>query len=557
VNWTQAPDVGRIPFRVRIGVTGHRDLERDRKLQEVPRLVRNLLPESDATPLRLAAVSALAEGADRLIVEEVFAHEDRRGQKARLEVVLPFEKMRYIELQAFSAAATAEFEAWLERSTSIIELNGSWEPNGRDASYAAAGQHVVNRCDILVALWDGKPSRGRGGTAETLLYAAELGKPCIWIATEGAAPCQDNFTEEREVAFLEEVRRRAGIATEGSSNRATTAAQVLTPLREAFRELDDFNTSPVPPGIRLAPRVESELSGLDKSSDWVTGPFGRAACLADRYQSWFTSATWLMSVLATGAAACLAASLIQESPSRIWAWAEVACLLVLVAAFLLAHRLGLHRRWLAYRLLAERLRSAYFVAPTGIDFRRNAGLEAVFVERRSAEWPLRAFEEVWDSRPGAVGRSRSLSREDVESLKSRLADQWIGGQIAFHEGARRHHERRGAVLTWLILLFFAGTILFAALHAGTHILERASIFFTVTLPVAAAALGVILTVRQHRALAERYARMQSDLVSVRRSLLDVDRQTIGKATSEAARVVAEENGDWFGAMWFLDVEHPP
>lgn len=62
--------------------------------------------------------------------------------------------------------------------------------------------------------------------------------------------------------------------------------------------------------------------------------------------------------------------------------------------------------------------------------------------------------------------------------------------------------------------------------------------------------------RQHRALAERYGRMHSDLVSVRRSLLDVDAQTIGRTTSEAARVIAEENGDWL-AMWFLDVEHPP
>ena len=51
--------------------------------------------------------------------------------------------------------------------------------------------------------------------------------------------------------------------------------------------------------------------------------------------------------------------------------------------------------------------------------------------------------------------------------------------------------------------------------------------------------------------------MHADLVSVRESLLNVDVETIGKTASEAARVIAEENGDWFGAMWFLDVEEPP
>jgi SMODS and SLOG-associating 2TM effector domain 1 len=549
--------VGRIPFRVRIGVTGHRDLEPDRKFEEVPALVRKLLPESDATPLRLCVVSALAEGADRLIVEAVFDHEAKRGEEARLEVVLPFEKERYIELQAFSATAEAEFEAWLMRSTSIIELGGQWGPTGREASYAAAGQHVVNRCDVLVALWDGKPSRGRGGTAETLLYAAELGKPCIWIPSEGKAPCPDNLTEERQRRFLEEVRKHAAAPNEDSSSRASGGMHVLKPLHDAFWELDAFNRSSLPRGAQLMRRVERALGALDESSDWVAGPFGRATFLADGYRSRFTLATWLMSALATGAAACLAASLIQEGAARVWAWAEVGCLLALVAVFVLAHRLGLHRRWLSYRLLAERFRSAYFMAPTGIDFRRTAGLETVFVERRSADWPLRAFEEVWDSRPGAVGRPRTLSDEEIDSLKPRLADEWIGRQIAYHERARRRHKRRGSALTSLVLVFFSGTVLFAALHAATHTLERVSIFLTVTLPVAAAAVGVILTVRQHRALAERYARMHSDLVSVRRSLLEVDAQSIGKTTSEAARVVAEENGDWFGAMWFLDVEHPP
>jgi hypothetical protein len=57
--------------------------------------------------------------------------------------------------------------------------------------------------------------------------------------------------------------------------------------------------------------------------------------------------------------------------------------------------------------------------------------------------------------------------------------------------------------------------------------------------------------------------MHADLVSVQRSLLDTPPRLLGetrmlaKASSEAARLVAEEAGDWLGAMWFLDIEHPP
>jgi hypothetical protein len=353
------------------------------------------------------------------------------------------------------------------------------------------------------------------------------------------------------------VRQRAGVAREGASRRTAIPTRVLKPLEDTFRELDAFNRSSLPPAPRLRRRLQQELGAVDETSSWVAGPFVRATVLADRYQSRFTWATWLMSGLATGAAVCLGASVTQEHPHRAWAWAEVGCLLALVAVFVAGHRLGLHRRWLSYRLLAERFRSAHFMAPTGIDFRRTAGLESVFVERRSSDWPLRAFEEVWDSRPHAVGPPRMPSDQEIETLKRRLGDEWIGGQIAYHDKARRRHERRGRALTSLIVLLFVGAVVFPTLHAATHTLEGPAIFLSVTLPVAAAAVGVILTVRQHRALAERYGRMHSDLVSVRRSLLDVDAKTITKTTSEAARVIAEENGDWFGAMWFLDIEHPP
>jgi hypothetical protein len=196
------------------------------------------------------------------------------------------------------------------------------------------------------------------------------------------------------------------------------------------------------------------------------------------------------------------------------------------------------------------------MAPTGIDFRRTGWLETVFVERQSADWVLRAFEEVWDSRPNAVGPRPQLADEEIEKQRATLADRWVGGQIDYHVRARRRHERRARALTALILVLFAGVLFFAVAHA-IHLIEDAAIVLSITLPVAAAAAGAILTTRQHRALAERYRRMHSDLEAVRRALREADSRTIGETAAEAAHVIAEENGDWFGAMWFLDVEHPP
>jgi len=44
-----------------------------------------------------------------------------------------------------------------------------------------AGEKIVEEADIVVAVWDGKPAAGLGGTADIVEYARELEKPLIWI----------------------------------------------------------------------------------------------------------------------------------------------------------------------------------------------------------------------------------------------------------------------------------------------------------------------------------------------------------------------------------------
>ena len=546
--------LGRIPFRIRVGVTGHRAFASEPNLAGLADDIRRLVPSHATTPIRLAVVSALAEGADRLVVEEVFADAAARGEEARLEVVLPFDLDRYSELQEFSPASEAELQGWLDRAASVTELAGASEPAALALAYEAAGKHVVSRCDVLVAIWDGKVSGGRGGTAETLLYAAANGKPCIWLPPDDRQPRRDNLTKSTAAAFRGDVWRRA-TGGEESPHGVADEPETLLPLEATFRQFDAFNRAPVPPESALRRRIESELGPLEDSSAWVAWPFARAASLADSFEYRFIWGTRALTLLAVAAAVALGVSAAAGHESRIWAWTEVGCLVALVVIFAAIRRARLHSRWLSYRLLAERFRTAYYIASAGIDFRRTVGHETVFVDRRSSDWLLRAFEEVWDSRP-PVPDVATLAEDEFVRLRRFLAHDWIDGQIAFHVRAHGEHERLARILDVLIFVCFLGTIAFATVRATELLGKNPTIVFSITLPIAAGALGVLLTVRQHHALAERYARMRADLEAVRRALLDAEPQTIGRVTSEAAQIIAEENGDWFGAMWFLDVEHP-
>ena len=46
------------------------------------------------------------------------------------------------------------------------------------------GRYVVDHCDVLIALWDGMPSSGQGGTAEIVSYAKEQCRPVVIFSTE-------------------------------------------------------------------------------------------------------------------------------------------------------------------------------------------------------------------------------------------------------------------------------------------------------------------------------------------------------------------------------------
>lgn len=551
---------GRIPFRIRIGVTGHRTLESnallDATVRKQIRRVYDLLPSAN-TDVRLSVVSQLADGADRLVVLQVLAEAEERDHEARSEVILPLAYDDYVAVQGFSVPSREEFDRLLAgavaQSTPGEQRSDTSE--ARATAYEEAGHQLVARCDVLVAIWDGEPSGGRGGTAETLLYAAARSKPCIWISTDPEREVCDNFDSGRPAPFHREVEELA-LGTSGPPGDETEhAVKSLEVLRRSFDALDQFNGERV--SVDFKSRLEAEIVSADGVADWVAAPFVRATTLATRWQKRFAWSSRLITLSATLAAAMLAVGLSFGTESALWSLAEAGFFVLALLGIVVVHKVGFRHRWLTNRLLAERLRSAHFLAPTGADFRRQARLDAIYVDGQATGWLVRAFEEVWDCRPHKSIDVGSFSPERLAKLKRTLADEWIGEQIDYHAVAARRHRRLHRRHFVPILLLFVATIAFAVLHSlRFHEIENASIFFSVTLPAAAASLGVLLTVNQHRALGERYRRMRSDLSVVRRNILDARADSLVKVSSEAARVVTQETGAWISSMWFLDIEHP-
>lgn len=149
-----------------IGISGH---------QKAPgvvwRLMKSRVPHLLGSP-PFRGVSSLAAGADQEFADLVI----RLG--GDLLVVVPSDN--YVDSFERSTDRT-HFEVLLNQALLTERLEYD-EPT--EDAFLAAGQRVVDLCDLLVAVWDGLPAQGKGGTADVVAYARQQGKPVevIWPA---------------------------------------------------------------------------------------------------------------------------------------------------------------------------------------------------------------------------------------------------------------------------------------------------------------------------------------------------------------------------------------
>ena len=167
------------PARVVIGVTGHRTLknipELTQAIQAALAKIKQMVPPMRNMPVVYSVLSPLAEGADRLVAKEVL-----KVPESILEVGLPMEKDDYIQ-DFITKESKAEFEELLSEAKSVRVLPTQ---RSRTKAYEQVGHYVVDNCDVLIAIWDGKPAAGQGGTAEIVQYARWAKCPLVWINTE-------------------------------------------------------------------------------------------------------------------------------------------------------------------------------------------------------------------------------------------------------------------------------------------------------------------------------------------------------------------------------------
>ncbi len=154
-----------------IGCTGHQTLSPLTRRQVAAALATQIAKVED----ELVGLCSLAVGAD-----QIFAH-ILLASGGRLHAVIPCQGYA----STFGDEATRqEFQRLLSAAHEVTELPFS-EPS--EEAFMAAGRTVADRCDLLLAVWDGQPAAGLGGTADVVAHAASRGRPVEIVWPDGSS----------------------------------------------------------------------------------------------------------------------------------------------------------------------------------------------------------------------------------------------------------------------------------------------------------------------------------------------------------------------------------
>ncbi|WP_330317064.1 hypothetical protein [Streptomyces platensis] len=155
---------------MRVGITGHRGLS-----AAVEKLVRTSLDAEvkKYEPTELCGVSCIADGPDTWFAESVLA------AGGRIEVVIPADQYR----DGLPSTHHAAYDALLQQA---VEVHHTGMSESTSQAHMAGSEILVGLVDRLIAVWDGQPARGFGGTADVVAYARRTGVPVDIVWPEGA-----------------------------------------------------------------------------------------------------------------------------------------------------------------------------------------------------------------------------------------------------------------------------------------------------------------------------------------------------------------------------------
>src|SRR6266699_2625568 len=128
---------------MKVGITGHQDLGSEETISWLSVTLENVIPQYGID----LGITSLAIGSDQLFTE-----------------ILRKSHIQYI--------------AVLQTASTTIKLPFD-KPT--ETAFYEAGKRIVQLSDMMIAIWNGLPAKGLGGTGDIVKYALSIKKPVVHL----------------------------------------------------------------------------------------------------------------------------------------------------------------------------------------------------------------------------------------------------------------------------------------------------------------------------------------------------------------------------------------
>lgn len=593
----------RAPLAFRVGIVGHRpnrlgdaDLV---QLAEVLGTIQGIVKDEvfamrerepslfDSSQPICRAISPLAEGTDRIFAEQAM----QLGFE--LCCVMPFHQAEFERDFAPGVAleenSLARFRELVGQAETRFELDGTRSDEA--GAYSAAGQTVLNQCDLLVLVWDGKRQNKRGGTEETLDEARGRGVPIIWVDAhaphhwqilDGANPLQAEGNSDRlapggahDIGGLRDLVRAALELPEPARRTQLTSHELkaealdvpseglqvfyaerqprwtLAVVWKAFRDVVGDGTFP---SVSFSiPEFEGDVKDewpedrsskpgeiVDRLRPFYAWPDKLAVVCSNRYRSAYIVA-FLLAAFAVGMALVPFGLGLEAHriPETICIVLELSAIIVILCLVIVGRHSHWHKRWIDYRLAAELVRHLRLVAPVGggRPFPQIPAHWAIYGQPGSTwmAWYVRAVERALGLPTVVVNNSY------LDAALSHLGEL-VKGQAEFHEVSQnRSHQIEGR-LHWLGVALLYVTLAACLLHVLPDFFDSVHYWHWVAplltfccgfFPALGAAMAGIVNQGEFRRVSNRSESMHEQLVGLSKEIESL-RSRIGASSEPAA-----------------------
>jgi hypothetical protein len=567
-----------LPFRLKLGVTGHRTGISAEALKEKLRAILkvdtagNGLPIPDYsllalcspsslkairklenTPLSFCIYTALAEGADRIVADAVLEYDH-----AIMKAVLPLMEEEYEE-DFETEDSLHEFRRLLQLDPNPVHLKKQrlleeclpdQVIEQRRNAYYNAGKFIVDECDVLIAVWDGLPAKGRGGTLDVIEYARSVQRPIILIHSLDVQQVKMEGQLIFSTVMLTEIDH----------------FNQFRPEEELWKQyINDLESE------YFDPQRFPEVAGLDEARknqlrEHVFRSYAKASILARGFKKRYMRVGLSIYVFSSLAVAIVLISVIFDI-LHVWAFVfEFLLLSVIYTSIRFARESKVHARWLGYRFLAERLRSTSYFFLAGFRFEDPMTSKSdEYTSRNDASsvlydeicLPLNRLQYTEEN----ILSYADANQEVVDYVRKSYVDEQLRFQERYH---LKHHNKNKTLETAGGLLFFFA-MLAAVLHIVLHFyhsempvmewISRGLTFLALIFPTVAAALEGIRHKNEYARNTHRSSLMMQELKKISEEYHHIKtNEEFSAVLKKSAALILNDNEDWRNLMRERELE---